>query len=770
MPLVLYTLTAAALLALAYRFVRPLSRWAALILFLIPFVVFGEALVTSKIVAPVDLPYQTVPLSWMKADHGIEEISPGFHSDVYTEFVPWRQVLRWSLANGEWGLRDPFALSGDVLLAAQQAAVFWPLTWIALLMPAALSFTFTGATTLLIAAICAFLLARELECEELASLIAAAGWALSTAMLSFALVTMSATWAWCPLLLVAVRRVIRGEGFALLMFVFTALLYSSHPESAVLSILIGLLFAAFELIRHREHALRAIVKALAAGAIALLLSAIHLLPFLEAMPQSMEHAHRAEVSAVQPARPNESLARAATSFVPYLHSRHWTGDFEWFDTGVVGSVLLALAVFAVIRVRSGTSWFFAGLATFCLLGHMKWWPLVLAMQKVPLLNIALTDRLSYGLALSLCVLAAMGVQRLTRSAAVVMAVVIALLALANWWAVHTPLVVQDPRRFGEYAIVAELVLLAVAAVITARRPLPAARFLLAIVILQRALSEHGLYKSFDTNQAYPPIAMFEAIDRKTPFRITGHGNALIPHTASMYGLEDVRGFPALTNLRYAETYPAWCIPQPVFYNRVDDLTRPFLSFLNVKYAITWDRDPPPAGWREVARQKGSMLFENTRVLDRAFVPALVRFGPWTEMSSETDFSQRAWIEADLPPGERPNGPGRVTIRNVRLGYDIDADMDGDGWIVTSITAWKGWRAYVDGRRVKTQFANHAFLGIHVPRGKHRVELRYWPESFVRGMWITAITLIAVIGLGLWHRRQTLLQRRDPAIASLSLRQ
>jgi hypothetical protein len=738
MPLLLYTITAAALLALAHRFVRPLSRWAAVVLFLIPFAFFGWALATSKIVAPVDLAYQTVPLSWMKAQYGVEEISPGFHSDVYTEFVPWRQVLRWSFANGEWGLRDPFALSGDVLLAAQQSAPYWPLTLIALLMPSALSFTFTGATTLLIAALCMFLLARELDCEEPAALIGAAGWALSAAMLAFALVTMSATWAWCPLLLVAVRRVIATPNVrtgALLTFVFTALLYSSHPESAVLSILLGLLYAI------RKMPLRAIATALAAGAVALLLSAIQLLPFLEAMPQSAEHAHRAVLGAVEAPGPGETLARVASSFVPYLHGRRWAGGFEWFDTGVAGSVILGLAIFAILRVRSRDTWFFAALALVSLLGHAKWPPLVTAMRKVPVLNIALTDRLSFGLALSLCALAAVGAQHLTKRAAIVMAALLAVLGAANWWAVYTPLVAHDVRRHGDYAIAAELVALAVAATLVAWRPRAAAA-LLGLVIAQRAITEQGIYKSFDPRQAYPPIPIFAAIDK--PGRITGHGNALIPHTASMYGLEDVRGFPALTNQRYAETFPLWCTPQPVFYNRVDDLTRPFLSFLNVRYAVTWDRDPPPPGWREVARQQGSILLENTRVLERAFVPPLVRFGPWTDMLQETDFSQRAWIEADLPPGERANGPGRVSIRDARLGYVIEAEMENDGWIVTSITNWKGWRAYLDGRRVKTQFANRAFLGVHVPRGKHRVELRYWPESFVRGAAITGVTAISLL--------------------------
>jgi Bacterial membrane protein YfhO len=743
MPFVLYTVTAAALLWLAHRCVRPLSRWAALVLFLIPFAFFGWALVTSKVVAPVDLAYQTVPLSWMKGDHGIEEISPGFHSDVYTEFVPWRQVLRWSFANGEWGLRDPFALSGDVLLAAQQSAPYWPLTLIALLMPAALSFTYTGATTLLIAALCLFLLARELDCDEPAALLGAAGWALSTAMLAFALVTMSATWAWCPLLLVAVRRVIatpNARTGALLTFVFTALLYSSHPESAVLSILLGLLFAI------RRVSLRAVAMAIAAGVLALLLSAIQLLPFLEAMPQSAEHVHRATLGAIEAPRPNETLARAASSFVPYLHGRRWAGGFEWFDTGVAGSVILGLALFAVIRVRERNTWFFAALALFSLLGHAKWPPLVMAMQKVPVLNIALTDRLSFGLALSLCALAAIGAQHLTKRAAIVMAALLALLSAASWWAVHTPLVTHDVRRYGEYAVAAELIALGLAVVIVAWRP-RATAVLLGLVIAQRAATEHGIYKTFDQRQAYPPIPIFQAIDK--PGRIVGHGNALIPHTASMYGLEDVRGFPALTNQRYAETFPLWSTPQPVFYNRVDDLTRPFLSFLNVRYAVTWDRDPPPPGWREVARQQGSILVENTRVLDRAFVPPLVRFGPWTDMLRETDFAQRAWIEAHIPSGDRPNGPGRVAIREARLGYVIDADMEDYGFIVTSITAWKGWRAYVDGERRNVVIANHAFVSVAVPRGKHRVELRYWPESFVRG---AAITAIAAIGLLLLSSR------------------
>ena len=71
-------------------------------------------------------------------------------------------------------------------------------------------------------------------------------------------------------------------------------------------------------------------------------------------------------------------------------------------------------------------------------------------------------------------------------------------------------------------------------------------------------------------------------------------------------------------------------------------------------------------------------------------------------------------------------------------------MENDGWIVASQSAWKGWRAYIDGRRVQTRFANHAFLGVFVPKGRHNVKLQYLPESFTRGRNISFTTLGALL--------------------------
>jgi hypothetical protein len=767
--LILYILTALALLALAHRFVRPLSKWAAALLFLLPLVLTGYALVASRVLAPVDLPYDHIPLNWMKEQYGVERVSSGIHTDVYLEFIPWRKATQWSLARGEWGLRTPFTFAGEPLLASEQASVTWPITWIACLLPAALSFTFHAAITLLIAALTAFLFARELGCRESAALIAAAGWAFASTLVMFLLVAMGVTWAWAPLVFLGVARVTNvataalsgrcaAEGggthmwvrsVLLLAFAFTAILAAGHPESALYVVFTAMLYGLFEL--RRANAWRVIGGAVAAGGLALLLSAIHLLPFVEALPYSQELVHRDRFEDTSAGIPAEHVvARLMTNAFPWLYGREWklnTAAPPSHTTGAAGSIILALAIYAIWRIRSRQTWFFAAMAAFAMLLGADWKPLAALVARVPLFDIALPDRISAAAAFFLVILAALGVEEICRrggdrAAVWTLASCAVLIAAGNAWLLRAPSVSHDPVFFGRYVVFAEITFLLAAIFCTRRVPL-----LLGLLIAQRALSVGDVYKSFTQRQAYPPIPILEPLRHaQKPFRIAGHGLAFHPATSTMYELEDIRGYSAMTMLRLRETYPLWSVEQPVWFNRIDDFTRPFLSFLNVRYVITWDREPPHDGWREVARQRGSVLLENTRALDRAFVPRTVRVGgnALAEMVNATDFAERAWIEAAGESYERVNGPGSLTIREAKLGYVIDANMQSDGWIVTSVAAWPGWRAYVDGKRVQMQIANHAFVSLHVPQGNHRVTLKYWPRGFVIGRAITFGTLLALV--------------------------
>jgi hypothetical protein len=211
------------------------------------------------------------------------------------------------------------------------------------------------------------------------------------------------------------------------------------------------------------------------------------------------------------------------------------------------------------------------------------------------------------------------------------------------------------------------------------------------------------------------------------------------------------------------TYDAWCKHQPVWFNRVDDLTKPFLSMLNVRYAIASDKLPPPDGWRRIAMQPGAELLENTHVFPRAFAPDRVVFGTSFDgtldaMKAATDFHERAWLEAPLSAGERGNAG--CTVASVRRDCGdliVEAATSAGGWVVITEPAWDGWRVYIDGRRVQHFYANVAFLGVFVPPGGHTIRLTYLPESFVHGRAISFSTLALLLGGGVfvWLRRRRL---------------
>lgn len=772
MPLLIYTLTALAILWLTHRFVCPLSRPAAAFLFFLPFLLVGHALIANRVYAPIDKIYMDIPLSQVREQYGIGVPHNPATADIFSQMIPWRHAVRESFARGEWPLWNPYILSGDILAAAAQPAPYSPFTLLALLMPAPLSFTFTAAITFLVAAAGAFAFARDAGCRELAASIAAIGYTFSTAVALYILWPLGLSWALLPLVMLGARRV----SFGLLTTAFTLLLLAGHPESVLHIVAIGAVYGAFELLarlraerrgrsaeapstlRAPRSALCALIHAFAAGITALLLCAIFLLPYFEALPQTSEYEFRQTWRTIdRSAKPEQFLLTIATDLFPFLHLRKWVepdiGGMR-AETAAVGSIILALAIYAVLRVRSRTTWFFAGLTIVMLLLHAAWGPLAKLVHALPLFDITLNERLGFAAAFALAVLAALGAEHLHRRAATItLGIVLLFLAAATLYVTRTFVIEAGPRDWGKFTMHAELAGLGLAIVIVAMRTRYALHALLALLLVQRVLSVGGVHKSFPREAAYPPMKIFEPMKNvREPFRIAGVHWALLPGTNALYGLEDVRGYEAMTFLPYVRTYPLWSQYQPVFFNRTDDLSKPFLSMLNVRFAFAYTSTAVPPGWREVAREGEAVLLENANVIPRAFVPQHVTVGLQSfialdQMATVTDFREHGWITANVIPYERANGPGQVTnFRRTRNGYSFDVEMQHDGWVVISNCAWRGWRAYVDGKRIDMQRANVAFLSVHVGEGKHDVRLVYRPQSFVVGRAVSIVTLLVLLAI------------------------
>lgn len=773
---ILYAATVFALIAAWRRLAQPVGTSAAIVLVLLPLCFTGGALLRGRVYAPIDAPHGSEPLRDYAADHGVARIHNATLSDLYTQMIPWQHAVRQSLLRGEWPLWNPHLLCGTVLAANMQSTVYDPLHLLALVLTHPQALTFGAAMTFFLAGFFTFAFARALGLGVVPSLIAAAGYMFCAPLAFFVGWPLGRAWALLPFVLVAVRFVVHAPGLRAAVLLTAALvlaLVSGHPETVLHLVTIGAVYGAFELVETRRY--RALSVAVLSGVVALLLTAVVLLPFFEAAGQTAQHVSRQRYYARQelPVTAEMVAQRAAISVFPWYGGQPERGRFTvWEPTNVrIGGVVLALALAALLLAPRRDTLFLAGLAVAGVWVGLNAPPFAQTLHAMPVFDITLNERLVFAGAFGLAMLAGMAVDAWPRArsqvratAALVVAITLGL-GLGTVWLHATPIAGGVSVETVRTLALADLVPLAVLALLlVARIPRAlAAPAVLALVLLQRTIVDGGIYPALPASMFYPRVPLLAHLqdDRSEPFRIVGLHDALVPDTAALYGLEDARGYEAMTLLRLFETYPRWSEQIPVWFNKVSDPSRPFLSFLNVKYAIAGHGGMQPSEqWRLVREDRGSRLLENTRVLSRAFVPPRVRLerdphAILVAMARATDFAETAWILAPAhPAGEVANGPGVLRIRRDGTGFDIDATMERDGWVVISEAGWRGWQARIDGRPAPLHDANHAFLAVHVPSGAHRLQLVYRPESFVLGRTISALAVVALlIGGAAWRFRR-----------------
>ncbi len=715
----LYAAFAAALLGLSHRLLARLTWRAALGLALLPLCFTGRALLTGQVYAPVDLAYSAAPLAPYAGRYGVEDSRRGVFTDVYSAIYPWRKAVAYAVGQGEWPLWNPFILCGDPLAGAAQPAPYYPINALSLLLPLALAFTFGASAQLLAAALAAFLYLRDLGCREVAALLGAVGWAFCAFNAFWLEWPLGAAVSLAPLVLLGARRVVTRPGWpsALLLAAALALtLVAGHPESAVHVVALGAVFGIVEAAALPPRRWPAVAGwTLAAGALALAVAAVYLLPLVEALRQTLQWLLRQDATRFTAAEPAAAaLRRLVASVVPS------TLDLPRADpapplvlplvSAYAGSALWGPALYGLVRApwRGRFAVAAVGLVGVCAGAKMPGlYPL---LGRIPLFAAAINERLVFAGALALALLAAWGVEAWLRAgergeggraslelAAAGAAAAVVFLAAA---AFLVPLARADgfPAAGLERWALWALSPLAVAALAVAlggslaadprhprrsRRALAwTAAALVAVLAVQRTGEMGSFYPTVPARGFYPRVAPLDTLDALTrgsaePWRAVGLDFHLVPNQGAFYEMEDLRGYQAIFHLRFAELLPLWADPIPSWFLAVRNLGKPFLSLANVRYALADARRQVP-GWRLLARGAGSSLWENPRALPRAFVPRRVRLGVRSdreveEMMAEKDFGARAWIAppedaaAATDAGAGGSTTGRARSRTAAAG-------------------------------------------------------------------------------------------------------
>jgi hypothetical protein len=263
--------------------------------------------------------------------------------------------------------------------------------------------------------------------------------------------------------------------------------------------------------------------------------------------------------------------------------------------------------------------------------------------------------------------------------------------------------------------------------------------------------------------------------RASPIRAVGlQGNFFAGWTA-YYGVETISGPDAVSNRYYREFTDAAGLPRiwdwRIYLTR-DSLraARPALDLLNVKHYLDLRSDQGALGATLRLDQLSDLdVYESPTVWPRAFFTdqvlsyrqpadfaALLRRGeggpfaaiqvgePGAEVLSALAAGEPTRWGQRVPPRTVPASAYRLTENST--AFSITAPRDGVA--VLTETYWDGYpHASIDGRPAPVVRINHAFIGVPVTAGTHRVEIRYRPRYFDVTLLIAAVSalLLALSG-------------------------
>lgn len=740
--------------------------WALPLLLLFPW------LDRTRILVPADPLQGLIPgAPPVAASHRHDLLNDAIHC-----LLPWELEVRHALKAGRLPLWSDSLEGGSSPWINPQAQPLSPIAMATRAIPIQYHLLAALALKILVAFEGAWLLGRMAGLSRRSSLLAAAGFALSGGILAWSLFPHSTVAAWVPWLAAATLRLFRDgrlRTVAIAALATGILLLSGQPETAAA----GGLFAAvvgLGLRRRRLPFASTFAKAAMAGLLGFALAAPQLLPFGLHLPES---ARFAETAATELPAYHAFLEVPLSWFLPgfgkYMlapvsprayglpFAGPFSGPFNWAESECGYAGLLAFAFSAAALGMGGGRrrlWPFLGFGLVCLLLAARPIPLAeLLHQIAPLRAIAWSRFLLVG-CLGLAIAGGMGLDLLwskwTRPWRRTLG--LAALALAAGFSLYIHF---DPFVFGLWL----LLLAAVGAGLVTRQWSAGRSWAfsgLALVLLLDLISWGRLFlPSADPALFYPRTDFIAALAAEAaapggPFRATGELGILFPSLLPVYGIDEVRPHNPLTSVAYLRTLEAafgFAPSMRNYFPTFGNLDHPFLDFLNVRVVAAPFDSPPPATLERVddGRFGYHRIYRNPDALPRYFVAEGA--DPVAPEGIAAYIAAMGNPRRVAVPGAREAafvGSGAVVAASSPRPGRVRLELDGRGdrLLATSLRQPEGWRATGDGRALETLLVDGAFLGVHVPPGVRRVELRFRPRGFGAGLVLSLAALLATIAL------------------------
>ena len=245
----------------------------------------------------------------------------------------------------------------------------------------------------------------------------------------------------------------------------------------------------------------------------------------------------------------------------------------------------------------------------------------------------------------------------------------------------------------------------------------------AVIAGELLAAAQGVHAVVDPSELDRTTPLIEWLQRDTSLhRILFLGAMLPPNLATVYGLEDLRGYDGIwprgwlaRRDRDIGTY----VNDMIAINRVDPAG---LDAWNVAYVVGLPDLPPAASipdpslrqhFEEVYRGRDGVIWRNRTCLPRV----RLRGGGSVQILDRT--------------------PNRWRLEVASAAADT---------LVVANPYFPGWRVLVDGRKVALHAAPGDPITVALAKGRHQVDLEYRPASLALGL---GLALLGGLALGVW---------------------
>ncbi len=332
--------------------------------------------------------------------------------DVIRQMYPWKSLIFDLLKNGNWPLWNPFNFSGTPLLANLQSSVFFPGNFIFLILPPLWAWISLVVGLPLVFSLFAYIFLRSLKLSLLASIFGAVVMSNLSAVVVWAeqlVVIQSAIFL--PLDLWAVTKYSQTKKLVylwLLPIFLACSVFGGHIQTTSYVFLITTAYALF-----RKTPLKYYILCLG---LAISLSAVQLFPSFELYLNSARESSVSRELFYQSTFPWQNLI---TVLVPDFYGNPATNNFRGRDYGnFQGYFGIAALLLAALSWRYWSSSkeikFWSILALLGLVFSLSPFAYVFDKLHIPVLSSGYPSRMIFVFQLSMGVLAAYGLDRLTR--------------------------------------------------------------------------------------------------------------------------------------------------------------------------------------------------------------------------------------------------------------------------------------------------------------------------------------------------------------------